>query len=111
VGFDERSEERGGLLTLTSWSPFDSLPTRTMKVDDTRDEAGAGRRTGRFCGSSRQALRRFHTEMASVPVPRSRSYALQLRKEREITFSFLGPRSGTCTDHTYSYVVMFVHLP
>ncbi len=37
-----------------------------MKVDDTRDGAGAGRRTGRFCGSSRQALHRFHTEMVSV---------------------------------------------
>ena len=67
-----------------------------MKVDDTRDGAGAGRRTGRFCGSSRQALHRFHTEMASGRL-RHGVTLMQLPKEQELPFSFLGPRSGTGT--------------
>ncbi len=71
-----------------------------MKVDDTRDGAGAGRRTGRFCGSSRQALHRFHTEMASGRL-RHGVTLIQLRKEREITFSFLGPCFGNgCEPHS-----------
>jgi hypothetical protein len=69
-----------------------------MKVDDTRDGAGAGRRTGRFCGSSRQALHRFHTEMASVPFVAE----LLLTTPKRAGNHFLFSQSSFGNGHTHS---------